>query len=102
MLATTQSQALVPFLGPLEVKTNNKSLESGQIESNAHIAIAFDVLQCQNKLKNLSDTVKPGGFVITSEINNVVESTAEKSDLVFISKLSAENRTFYLLRKVKS
>lgn len=101
-MVTTQIQALTPFLGPLEVKMINKSLESGPIESNAHVAIAFDVLQSQNKLNNLTETVKDGGFVLTSELNNMSESLVENSQLVFISKLSAEGRTFYLLRKVGS
>jgi len=99
-LATTQTQALAPFLGPMEVKMINKSLENGPIESNAHVAIAFDVLQSQNKLNNLAETVKDGGFVLTSESNNVSQSLIENSNLVFISKLSAEDRTFFLLRKV--
>jgi fatty acid synthase, animal type len=99
-LATTQTQALAPFLGPMEVKMINKSLENGPIESNAHVAIAFDVLQSQNKLNNLAETVKDGGFVLTSESNNVSQSFIENSNLVFISKLSAEDRTFFLLRKV--
>jgi len=100
-LATTQIQALAPFLGPMEVKMIGKSLENGPIESNAHVAIAFDVLQSQNKLNNLAETVKDGGFVLLSESSNVSESLIENSNLVFISKLSAEDRTFYLLRKVK-
>lgn len=101
ILATTQSQALAPFLESLEVKTNNKSLESGPIESNAHIAIAFNVLQSETKLINLAATLKSGGFVITSETNSVSEGVIEKSNLVFISKLSTENKTIYLLRKVR-
>lgn len=101
VLATTQIQALTPFLGPLDVKTNSKSLENGPIETNAHIAIAFDVLQSQNSLNNLAETVKPGGFIIASESNGVSESTIEKSNLVLISKSSVENKTYYLLRKVK-
>lgn len=100
ILATTQIQALAPFLGPMEVKMTNKSLESGPIESNAHVAIAFDVLQSQNKLNNLTESVKDGGFIITSESDNVPQSLVENSNLIFISKLSAEDRTFYLLRKV--
>lgn len=99
-LATTQSQALAPFLGPMEIKMINKSLENGPIESNAHIAIAFDVLQSQTKLNNLAETIRAGGFILSSESNNISESLIEKSNLAFISKLSAEDRTFYLLRKV--
>jgi len=100
-LATTQTQALAPFLGPMEVKMINKSLENGPIESNAHVAIAFDVLQSQNKLNNLAETVMDCGFVLISESINVSQSLIENSNLVIISKLSAEDRTFYLLRKVK-
>jgi len=99
-LATVHTQAMAPFLGPLEVKMINKSLENGPIESNAHVVVAFDVLQSQNKLNNLAETVKDGGFVITSEANNISQSLIENSDLIFISKLSADDRTFYLLRKV--
>lgn len=99
-LATTQAQALAPFLGPMEVKMVNKSLENGPIESNAHVVIAFDVLQLQNKLNNLIETVKPGGFIIVSESIEVPESVIAKSNLAFISKLSAEDKKFYLLRRV--
>lgn len=101
ILATTQAQALAPFLGPMDVKMIGKSLENGPIESDAHVAIAFDVLQSQVKLNNLAETVKSGGFIITSESSNVSQSIVENSNLVLISKLSAEDRTFYLLRKVK-
>jgi len=100
ILATTQTQALAPFLGPMEVKMTNKSLENSPIESNAHVAIAFDVLQSQNKLNNLTESVKDGGFIIISESDNVSQSLVDNSNLAFISKLSAEDRTFYLLRKV--
>lgn len=100
ILNTTQTQDFAPILGPLEVKMNNKSLENGPIESNAHIVIAFDVLQSQNKLNNLAETIKAGGFVITSESENTTENGIEKSNLVLISKLSIIDRTFYLLRKV--
>lgn len=79
----------------------NKALDNGPIESNAHVAIAFDALQSQNKLNNLAETVKDGGFVLVSESSDVNESSIDKSNLVFISKLSAEDRTFYLLRKVR-
>jgi fatty acid synthase, animal type len=99
-LVTTQQQALVPFLGPLEVKMINKSLENGPIESNAHVAVAFDVLESKTKLNNLVETVKDGGFILLSEANNVSQSLVENGDLIFISKLSADDRTFYLLRKV--
>lgn len=80
----------------------NKSLESGPIDSNAHVVIAFDVLQSEIKLNNLAETLKPGGFAFTSESNNVSESIIEKSNLVFISKVSIDDTTFYLLRKVRS
>lgn len=100
-LATTQIQALAPFLGPMDVKMVNKSLENGPIDSNVHVAIAFDVLQSETKLKNLTETLKPGGFVFTSELNSVSESVIANSDLVFISKVSVDDTTFYLLRKVK-
>ncbi|KAE9527019.1 hypothetical protein AGLY_013667 [Aphis glycines] len=99
-LATTQTQALTPFLGPLEVKMINKSLENGPIESNAHVAIAFDVLESKNKLNNLVDTVKDGGFILLSETNNISQTLVENSNLILISKLSADGRTFYLLRKL--
>lgn len=101
ILATTQTQALTPFMGPLDVKMNSKSLENGPIETNAHIAIAFNVLQSQNSLNNLAETVKPGGFIIISESNGVSESAIEKSNLLLISKLVVENKTYYLLRKVR-
>ncbi|XP_008180398.1 fatty acid synthase isoform X2 [Acyrthosiphon pisum] len=99
-LVTVHTQAMAPFLGPLEVKIINKSLENGPIESNAHVVVAFDVLQSKNKLNNLAETVKDGGFIITSEVNNISQSLFENSDLIFICKLSADDRTFYLLRKV--
>jgi len=57
-------------------------------------------MQSQNKLNNLTESVKEGGFVLVSESNNVPQSLIENSNLVLISKLSAEDRTFYLLRKV--
>jgi len=100
ILATSQTQSLAPFLGPMEVKMVNKSLDNGPLESNAHVVVAFDVLQSQTKLNNLAETVKSGGFIITSESSNISESVIKKSNLVFISKLSAEDRIFYLLRKV--
>jgi len=99
-LSTTHTQAMAPFLGPLEVKLINKSLDNGPIESNAHVVIAFDVLQSQSKLNNLAETVKDGSFVITSEINNVSQSLIENSNLILISNLSTDDRSFYLLRKV--
>lgn len=99
-LATTQTQALAPFLGPMEVKMVNKSLENGPIESNAHVVIAFDVLSSPNKLSNLAETVKAGGFVIASEINNVSEGAIENNGFIFINKLAADDKVFYLFRKV--
>ncbi|VVC29836.1 Hypothetical protein CINCED_3A014905 [Cinara cedri] len=99
-LATTQAQALAPFLGPMEVKMNAKSLESGPLDSNAHIAIAFDVLQSLSKLNNLTETVKSGGFVIISESTNISDSVIGKSNLELISKILTEERTFFLLRKL--
>lgn len=100
ILNTTRTQTFAPLLGSLEVKMNNKSLENGPIESNAHILLAFDVLLSQNKMSNLAETVKAGGFIITSESNKISENSIEKSSLIFISKLSIIDRTFYLLRKV--
>lgn len=79
----------------------NKSLDNGPIESNAHVAIAFDVLKSETQLNNLAETVKPGGFILTSESSNVPESLIEKCNLILISKLSADDKVFYLLRKVK-
>jgi len=99
-LSTVHTQAMAPFLGPLEVKIINKQLENGPIESNVHVVVAFDVLQSQNKLNNLAETLKDGGFVITSENNNISQSLIENSNLIFINKLSADDRSFYLLRKV--
>lgn len=99
-LVTTQTQALAPFLGPMEIKMINKSLENGPLESNAHVVIAFDVLQSPNKLNNLAETIKSGGFIIASESIDVPESAVTKSNLALISKLSAEDKKFYLLRKV--
>lgn len=101
-LVTTQAQALAPFLAPMEVKMVEKSLENGPIDSNAHIVVTFDALQSLPKLKNLAESVKNGGFVLLSESTNVSESAIEKSNLVFISKISTKERTFFLLRKVSS
>lgn len=86
---------------PLEVKIINKSLDDGPIETNSHIAIAFDVLRFQTKLKNLIETVKTGGFILISESNDVSEITVEKSNLVLISKFYTDSKIFYLLRKVR-
>lgn len=99
-MVTTQTQALAPFLGPMEIKMTNKSLDNGPLESNAHVVIAFDVLQSPNKLNNLAETIKSGGFIIASESIDVPESVIAKSNLALISKLSAEDKKFYLLRKV--
>lgn len=99
-IATTQAQALAPFLGPMEVKMTAKSLENVPLDSNAHVAIAFDVTQSENKFNNLTESVKDGGFVIISESNDVPQTLIQNTNLDFISKLSAEDRTFYLLRKV--
>lgn len=101
ILVTTQTQALAPFLGPMDVKMINKPLENGPVESNAHIVIAFDVLQSENKLKNLAESVKTDGFILTCENKNVIENYIEKTGLVLISKLPLEDNVFYLLRKVK-
>lgn len=79
----------------------NKSLDNGPIESNAHVAIAFDVVESEILLNNLAETLKAGGFVLTSESSNVSEKAIEKSNLVLISKLFADGRTLYLLRKVR-
>lgn len=100
-LSTTQTELLAPALEPLDVKMVNKSLENGPIESNAHVAIAIDVLQSQTKLKNLAETVKIGGFVLAVEFNDIPENAIVKSNFVLVSKLSVENKTFYLLRKVR-
>ncbi|XP_050423114.1 fatty acid synthase-like isoform X2 [Adelges cooleyi] len=99
-LVTSQAQALAPFLGPMEVKMANKSLENGPIDVNAHVAIAFDVLGSPSLLNNLIESVKPGGFVISGESNSVSESSIAQSGLDLISKLPAEDKFFYLLRKV--
>lgn len=88
-------------MDPLEVKIINNSLENGPIESNAHIAIGFDVLKSKTKLNNLTETIKPGGFILTSESNDVSENDIENNDLVLVSKLYADTNIFYLLRKVR-
>lgn len=100
-LSTTHGQLLAPILDPLDVKITNKLLENGPIESNAHIVIASNVLQSQAKLNYLSDTVKHSGFVIVSEYHGMPESAIENSDFVLVSKLSSEDKSFYLLRKVR-
>jgi len=100
-LSTTQGQLFASILDPLEIKITNKSLENGPIESNAHIVIASNVLQSQTKLNYLADTVKSGGFVLVSEHNGIPESAIENSNLVLVSKLSLEDKSFYLLRKVR-
>lgn len=100
-LSTTQTDILAPALEPLDVKMVNKSLENGPIESNVHIAIAIDVLQSQTKLKHLAETVKIGGFVLVVEFHDVPENVIVKNNFLLVSKLSVENKTFYLLRKVR-
>jgi len=62
-------------------------MENGPIVSNAHVVVAFDVLQSQNELTNLAETVNDSSFVITSETNNVSQSLIENIGLIFISKL---------------
>jgi len=47
----------------------NKSLENGPIESNAHVAIAFDILKSENLLNNLAETVKDGVHRIISIVH---------------------------------
>jgi len=84
----------------MELKITNKSWENVPIESNAHVAITFDVLQSQSTLNNLTESVKEGGIIIVSESDNVSQSLIENRYLVFISKLTTEDRTFDLLIKV--
>jgi len=50
-LSIAHTKAMALFLRPLEVKMKKKSMENGPIVSNAHIVVAFDVLQSQNELR---------------------------------------------------
>ncbi|KAK9502678.1 hypothetical protein O3M35_011399 [Rhynocoris fuscipes] len=80
-------------------KTLKKDLNNESVTDNSHVVIG-SALVSEGNLENILSLIKENGFIITEELDDVDEKKINKSGLAIISKLTLEDKTLILLRKI--
>lgn len=71
------------------------------IGQDLHLVVASNVLlnKSVTVLKNLSDSLKPGGFVLLEESTSVDGTPNVAKNLVFVAKQAAQGKSYLLFKK---
>ncbi|CAO1363317.1 unnamed protein product [Diamesa hyperborea] len=107
-IVTSQtSETYTTFVGESGVRVVAKDASTGPIESNCHLALAYDLLTVKNGmeiLKNLKESIKEDGFILLEETLSVYDKVRRSRNvfddlnLVTISEQVVDNKMFVLLR----
>lgn len=106
-VATSQPPALfTATLEPLSIKAANKDVRTVVPEQNCHLAIGVDVLSRHGAavLKNMNDSLLPGGMILLEEVHGFLNSNPnlkplQDLDLDIISFQLSQNNTYLVVRK---
>lgn len=107
-IVTSQtSETYTTFVGESGVRVVVKDASTGPIETNCHLALAYDLLTVKNGsdiLKNLKESIKEDGFILLEETISVYDKVRRSRNvfddlnLVTISEQVVDNKMFILLR----
>lgn len=107
-IVTSQtSETYTTFVGESGVRVVVKDACTGPIETNCHLALAYDLLTVKNGseiLKNLKESIKEDGFILLEETISVYDKVRRSRNvfddlnLVTISEQVVDNKMFVLLR----
>ena len=101
------SETYMTFVGESGVRVVAKDASTGPIETNCHLALAYDLLTVKNGsevLKNLKESIKEDGFILLEETLSVYDKVRRSRNvfddlnLVTISEQIVDNKMFVLLR----
>ncbi|KAG5674367.1 hypothetical protein PVAND_004341 [Polypedilum vanderplanki] len=98
------------FVGDSGIRVVIKDATKGTIESNCHLAVAYELLTIQNGmtiLKNLKESIKEDGFILLEEslsvysklIKTLTKNPFADLNLIVVSEQIVDNRIFVLLRQ---
>lgn len=85
------------------IQATAKDAQSAPVGQDLHLVLAADVLSNNQTavLKNLSDSLKTGGFVVLEETGSTVSNAVKKANLVQVCKQVVPGKSYVLLKKVE-
>ncbi|XP_066589497.1 fatty acid synthase [Prorops nasuta] len=100
-VTSSSPEVYASVLEPLNVKAVAKDINGTPVGQDLHLVVAADVLsnKCVAALKNISQSLKPGGFVILEETGNADTRLLKSSELLMAAKQSVPGKSYILLKK---
>lgn len=80
-----------------------KDAQLEPLGQDIHLILAYNILSSyQNaKLKNITDSLKNGGFLLLEESGSLGTAVIEKAGLIMVSKQIVTGRSYVLLKKME-
>ncbi|KOC60060.1 Fatty acid synthase [Habropoda laboriosa] len=106
-LVTMDLQVVAPSkdgysnLEAMSVKIVVRNENTGPVGQDVHLVMAGNLLSSNSlqALKNLSDSVRDGGFVLLEETNHADPNLVKNTDLVYVARQVAPGKSYILLKK---
>lgn len=101
MLVSTTATGQYNSLEPTGVKIVSRNENTGPVGQDLNLVVASNVLSNKqlNVLKNLSDSLKAGGFVLLEETNVAKVNLPQELNLTYVGKQSVLGKTYLLFKK---
>nr|XP_034178573.1 fatty acid synthase [Osmia lignaria]XP_034178581.1 fatty acid synthase [Osmia lignaria] len=101
MQLITSSRDQYASLESLDVKIVSRDENNGPVGQDLNLVVAANVLsnKALNVLKNLSNSLKPGGFLLLEETNQNDASLVKDPSLIYVASQSLLGKTYLLLKK---
>ena len=101
MQLITSSRDQYTSLESLDVKIVSRDENNGPVGQDLNLVVAANVLshKALNVLKNLSNSLKPGGFLLLEETNQSDASLVKDPSLIYVASQSLLGKTYLLLKK---
>ncbi|XP_058792836.1 fatty acid synthase [Phymastichus coffea] len=102
-IATTSPDSHAAFVDQWKIKAISKDVQTAPIGQDLHLVLAADLLSNNQTaaVKNLGDSLKPGGFLISEETGSLTSNAAKKAGLVIVGKQIVPGKSYVLMKKLE-
>ena len=102
-LITSSPNNYTSIIEKFDVKTVDVDIKSTSIGHDLQLILTADILnnKITEMLKNLEDSLKPGGFILSEETTHFNSNVLKESGLVLVGKQASVPEKLYILLKKK-
>lgn len=102
-IVTTSPDSHTALLEQWKIKAAAKDVQSGPVGQDLHLVLAADLLSNNQiaAVKNLADSLKSGGYIISEETGSITSNAAKKAGLAVVGKQIVPGKSYVLMKKLE-